>query len=128
MNLNLEDILNQVLPLIQDSKKDDAEKLITDKVENPGILQMILSLLGGKQRLDLAALLPALLSMVKPENIKDIQDYVGKLSNSTVTKTKKKTRTTTAKAKPVAKTKSPAKAKPKPAAKSGGKPPAVSKK
>jgi len=114
MKLDLEEILKQVLPLIQDDHQDSAKQMITDKLEKPSLLQTILSLFTGKQNLDLATLLPSLLSMVKPENITDIRDYFGKLPKDTEIKRKKKAKApTAAKAKPMAKE------KPKPATKPG---------
>ena len=119
MKLDLAEILKQVLPLIQDSHQGNAEKMITDKLENPSLLQQILNLFGANKHLDLATLLPSLLAMVKPENIKDIQDYFTKVTKTKGTKKRTATKTkakTTAKAKPAAtkaKPKSATSAKPK---------------
>ena len=82
MKLNLEDILKYVLPMVQDDKKDDAKKVIKDTLqpESPSLVQSLLGLFGGKEKFDLAALLPKLLGMIKPENVKDIQGYFAKLT------------------------------------------------
>ena len=114
MKLDLEEILKQVLPLIQESHQDSAKQMITDRLEKPSLLQTIINLITGKQSFDLATLLPSLLAMVKPENVADIKNVFEKLPANA--ETKKKRKAPAAKAKPTAtKAKPSTAAKPKPA-------------
>ncbi|MCL1963686.1 MAG: hypothetical protein FWF69_01315, partial [Firmicutes bacterium] len=93
MNLNLQDILGYILPLVQDQKKDDAKKMLTKTLEpeKRSLLSSVVGALGMKQNplelANLSSVLPSLLAMIKPEHIAAAQKFFTDLIQGKTPKT-----------------------------------------
>lgn len=118
MEIDLKQVLDTVLPMVQDGRQQEAQRLIERNVSDQspgGLLGAIGSLLGGGPGAvggpagglnlgGLAKAAPVLLSMIKPEHIESITAYIGDLVAGKIggISTKKKKSASTAK-KPAAK-------------------------
>jgi hypothetical protein len=104
MKVNSQQILDFVLPKTQEGKQDDVRSMVNKaagkKKRSGGILEILLSLLGldgAAKNASLLQMLPQLLTMIKPDSISDVSDFLTSLLGGQQQKPTGGKRTTSAK-------------------------------
>lgn len=82
--MDLQQILDFVLPKVQDGKEDEAKKLIEKQAGKASSNPLSGLKIGNFDlgNIDLSAVLPKLAAMIKPEYVQEVKDFLQKALTS----------------------------------------------